>query len=145
MVKATKSIFICVAKPALQKLDKLKISDISRVSRALKKSWSIASSSKWKASNPALGQCGVTALVVQDCLGGDILKTKIEKGEAGGLWHYYNLISNKPIDFTFSQFDDPIHYENLPSNRDEAFLDTNAQQYEYLSSAIKNHLQHAEP
>ena len=90
-----------------------------------------------------MGQCGVTALVVQDCLGGEIVKTKVIKPEVGELWHFYNLINNKPIDFTISQFDDPISYDNLPSNREEAFLDTNAQQYASLSSTVKKHLQNA--
>jgi hypothetical protein len=44
---------------------------------ALLKSWSINSSSKWTKDNPAKGQCGVTALVVNDLLGGLIRKTPL--------------------------------------------------------------------
>lgn len=43
---------------------------------ALIKSWSIETSSKWTSENPAKGQCGVTALVVQDIYGGKIKKKK---------------------------------------------------------------------
>lgn len=39
------------------------------------------------------------------------------------------LIDNEVMDFTVSQFDESVKYDNLPSNREEAFLDTNAQQY----------------
>lgn len=117
--------------------------DINRVKAALENSWSSGSSSKWTAKNPALGQCGVTALVVQDCLGGEIIKTRIAKPEVGEILHFYNLIDNKPVDFTISQFDEPINYDNQPSNRKEAFKDTNAQQYDYLSSTVKKHLHRA--
>ena len=116
-------------------------SNIETISRALEQSWSSTSSSKWKKSNPALGQCGVTALVVQDHLGGEIVKTKVVKQEVGELRHFYNLIESKPNDFTISQFDDPINYDNLPSSREEAFQDTNARQ-EYLSSAARRLLQY---
>jgi hypothetical protein len=48
--------------------------------KALFQAWSLESSSKWIANNPAAGQCGVTALVVQDRLGGDILRTWLDSG-----------------------------------------------------------------
>ena len=108
----------------------------TRLIDALKSSWSLESSSKWTQDNPALGQCGVTALVVQDFLGGEILKT-----EYGEIWHFYNLIDDEPVDFTKSQFDKPIAYSNRVSSREEAFADTNAQQYDYLRAAVQKHLQ----
>ena len=114
-----------------------------RLISALKEAWSFKSSTKWKKDNPALGQCGVTALVVRDYLGGEILKTKVVKPEAEAIWHYYNLINDKPIDFTCSQFDEPIKYSHLSSNRKEAFADTNAQQYDSLKSAVERYLQAA--
>ncbi|MEM8532218.1 MAG: hypothetical protein AAGF95_15340 [Chloroflexota bacterium] len=108
----------------------------TRLIDALKSSWSLESSSKWTQDNPALGQCGVTALVVQDVLGGEILKTKY-----GEIWHFYNLIDDEPVDFTKSQFAKPIVYSNHVSNREEAFSDTNAEQYGYLRAAVQKHLQ----
>ena len=39
---------------------------IESVRNVLYKSWSLESSSKWTRENPAKGQCGVTALVVND-------------------------------------------------------------------------------
>ncbi len=106
-----------------------------KLSEAIKNSWSIESSTKWTKKNPASGQCGVTALIVHDYLGGKILKTS-----HGNMWHFYNLIEGESIDFTKSQFDQPIKYENLISNREEAFNDTNAQQYNYLSSEVRKQL-----
>jgi hypothetical protein len=54
------------------------------------KSWSLESSSKWSENTPAKGQCGVTALVVNDIFGGEILKTKLSDG-----WHFYNRINGE--------------------------------------------------
>ena len=102
---------------------------------ALRDSWSLESSTKWTKDNPAAGQCGVSALVAQDILGGEILKTRYRD-----LWHFYNRIDNEAIDFTQSQFDSPIEYEDLTSNRKEAFTDTNTQQYDYLRQAVKERL-----
>lgn len=104
--------------------------------QALSRCWSLNSSSRWTAENPALGQCGVTALVVHDLFGGEILKTSL----GDGVWHFYNRIDGERHDFTASQFDTPLVYEDEPSHRDEAFGDTNAQQYGFLSEAVSGAL-----
>ena len=103
--------------------------------QALQSSWSLASSTKWTQANPASGHCGVTALVAQDVLGGDILKTKY-----GDKWHFYNRIEGEVIDFTKSQFEAPISYNNHTATRAEAFADTNAEQYNHLSTTVQKHL-----
>ncbi len=48
--------------------------EIARMANALSKSWSVESSKKWSRDNPSAGQCGVTALVVNDLLGDEIKK-----------------------------------------------------------------------
>lgn len=59
----------------------------------------------WTPENPALGQCAVTALVLQDYYGGDLLRVT-NRGEG----HYFNCIvdpiTGAPtrIDLTWSQF-----------------------------------------
>ncbi|MBU9709901.1 hypothetical protein KSP24_23690 [Paenibacillus sp. AK121] len=102
-----------------------------KLEKALFQAWSLESSSKWTANNPAAGQCGVTALVVQDRLGGDILKTWLDSG-----WHYYNRIGEDIIDFTKSQFLSLPQYQHVQSSREEAFSDTNAEQYAALSRRL---------
>ena len=102
---------------------------------ALFQAWSLDSSSKWTAENPAAGHCGVTALVAQDWLGGDILKTRY-----GPIWHFYNRIDGERIDFTNSQFNGPISYDDAASNRQEAFADTNDAQYAALSERVREAL-----
>ncbi|MCA1024825.1 MULTISPECIES: YunG family protein [Cytobacillus] len=109
--------------------------DISYLGLALVESWGIETSTKWKMENPASGQCGVTALVVQEYLGGEIVKTFI-----GEMWHFYNKIGDNYIDFTASQFDTAIDYKPVVSNRQEAFEDTNIIQYRYLTKEMNNRL-----
>ncbi|WP_033717952.1 YunG family protein [Bacillus cereus] len=101
----------------------------------LTKSWSIETSSKWTSENPVKGQCGVTALVVQDLYGGEIKKTKV-----GGVWHFYNLIDGKVLDFTETQFNEELNYMDVKSNREEAFADTNDKQYDILKEKIMKEL-----
>jgi hypothetical protein len=98
----------------------------------LRGAWSAETGGKWRPDNPAAGQCSVTALVVQDELGGEILKTDI-----AGAWHFYNRIDGRRVDFTMSQFDSPIGYDDLPSNRQEALADTSMTQYEVLRGRIR--------
>lgn len=109
--------------------------DIQEFLNILYKCWSINSSSKWSLNNPAKGHCGVTSLVVNDFLGGDILKTKVPEG-----WHYYNRIDDISFDFTQSQFLHVPIYLDIISNREEAFSDTNAEQYNYLRHRINQYI-----
>ena len=108
---------------------------IEEIKDALHKSWSLQSSSKWSINNPAKGQCGVTTLVVHDILGGEIKKTKLCDG-----WHFYNFLNGNRVDFTASQFRDDITYMDIPSNRNEAYEDTNEHQYLYLKENVLLHL-----
>lgn len=102
---------------------------------ALFKAWSFQSSSKWSKDNPANGQCGVTALVVHDLLGGKINKTVLPSG-----WHFYNVVNGTRINFTSSQFSEEIFYMDISSNREEAFQDTNEDQYRYLKERVLDDL-----
>ncbi|PDZ69624.1 hypothetical protein CON30_04280 [Bacillus cereus] len=113
-------------------MDKVKT---KRIYEALIKSWSIETSSKWRSENPAKGQCGVTALVVQDIYGGEIKKTKI-----GEEWHFYNCIDGERFDFTETQFNENLNYLDMESNREEALADTNEKQYSILKEKIMKEL-----
>ncbi|MEQ2526331.1 hypothetical protein WMO40_06420 [Bacillaceae bacterium CLA-AA-H227] len=107
--------------------------NIHELKKALFESWSLESSSKWSKDNPSKGQCGVTALVVNDLLGGEIRKTELTDG-----WHFYNIIDNERYDFTASQFKVGIIYKDFPSDREEALADTNEKQYNYLKERVIN-------
>jgi hypothetical protein len=55
---------------------------------------------KWSPENPTHGQCAITALVIQDLLGGDLLK-----GKVNGADHYWNrLPDSSEFDLTRDQF-----------------------------------------
>jgi hypothetical protein len=107
--------------------------DIADLFARLRQSWCVETGRHWKIENPAAGQCGVTALVVNDALGGSILKTNVN-----GAWHFYNMIDGRRIDFTMSQFSGPIFYDDAPSDRKEALLDCSPEQYNLLSSRVKS-------
>jgi hypothetical protein len=70
---------------------------------ALEESWTPETSSDgkhWTPNNPAWGQCAVTALVVQDFLGGDLLRSVVQE-----VSHYWNrLPTGEEIDLTRVQF-----------------------------------------
>jgi hypothetical protein len=70
---------------------------------ALRRAWGEETSSDpsiWSASNPAWGQCAVTALIVQDHFGGGLLR-----GTVDGSTHYWNLLpSGETVDLTLYQF-----------------------------------------
>jgi hypothetical protein len=110
---------------------KKKMIQVGEVKKVLFESWSLESSSKWSKDNPAKGQCGVTALVVHDILGGEIRKTKLSDG-----WHFYNFINKERHDLTASQFKEVIAYKDLLSTREEAFADTNVEQYIFLKQKV---------
>jgi hypothetical protein len=103
--------------------------------RAISRVWSGDTSSPtdaWSSSNPAQNHCSITALVVQDHFGGEILSTKTQGGT-----HFYNLIDAKKWDLTVSQFAEPIPYDDTPSSRIAALADTSAQKYALLTARLK--------
>lgn len=77
------------------------------MTEALKRAWCRETSSvpdEWSPGNPARGQCAVTALIVQDTLGGILLRTVIQ-GES----HYFNQLPDaENVDLTLLQFEDPF-------------------------------------
>ena len=66
-------------------------------------------SSLWTAENPASGQCNPTALVVQDLLRRDLLKTMLPEG-----WHIYNRVGGRRLDFNRFAVHEPASLRTLP-------------------------------
>lgn len=75
---------------------------IDKLKEAFKACWGAdTAKGEWLATVPSLNQCAVTALVVQDYLGGDLLRCKLNDGDS----HYWNLLPDATeIDFTEDQF-----------------------------------------
>jgi hypothetical protein len=62
-------------------------------------------SEEWRPDNPARAQCGMTALVVQDLLGGDLILGEVHVDGAKVGNHYWNrLPDGTEIDLTADQF-----------------------------------------
>src|SRR5262245_13317210 len=107
-----------------------------QVAAALLRSWSLTTSSGWVAENPARGQCNVTSLLLNDLFGAEILKTPLPEGD-----HFYNRIDGDRLDLTDSQFEAPIAYLDLASNREEALSGTSLAKFEALRAAFRTHFE----
>jgi hypothetical protein len=59
----------------------------------------------WSSDNPSRGQCAVTALVVRDLLGGELLEAEVhfQNGDRQG-FHYWNRLPGLEVDLTGDQF-----------------------------------------
>ncbi|TDD41524.1 hypothetical protein E1263_42465 [Kribbella antibiotica] len=63
------------------------------------------SSAEWRADNPARDQCGMTALVVQDVLGGELILGEVQVDGLRIGNHYWNRLPNgTEVDLTAEQF-----------------------------------------
>lgn len=78
-------------------------------------------SKNWSEENPAAGQCAVTALIVQEKLGGDIMACKVGRSS-----HFINVINGDIVDLTLSQFGENAKYVD------------NSFQYRTAKSLLKN-------
>jgi hypothetical protein len=77
---------------------------------AIRASWSEASCDPvdlpWTTGNPSCGQCGVTSLVVQDHVGGDLLMATVRHadGRRQGVHYWNRLPDGTEVDLTREQF-----------------------------------------
>lgn len=111
------------------------------VEDALERAWRRETSvdqGGWLEENPSRGQCAVTALVIQDLLGGSILR-----GEAGAESHYWNLLpSGREMDLTRQQFGPEVRITNVEF-RDRDYLlsnDFTRARYGLLRSSVERML-----
>lgn len=82
--------------------------------KALQNSWSAETSSSddWNIDNPTVGQCAVTACIVQDYLGGDIVNSIVTLPSGKEVSHYLNLVNGRYIDLTSQQFTEGAIFSN---------------------------------
>jgi hypothetical protein len=107
--------------------------------QAIQQSWDGETSvaPDWTESLPSRGQCAVTALVVQDYLGGDLLRATVE-----GTSHYWNrLPDGQIVDLSREQFDlfEPVNVERRTREYVLSYPDT-ADRYRKLALRTRNHL-----
>ncbi|MEU6827045.1 hypothetical protein ABZ894_00175 [Nocardia beijingensis] len=84
----------------------MSVGKLEALAGALQRSWSAETSSApgWTEANSARGQCAVTACVVQDYLGGDILNSIAVLPTNETVSHYLNVVDGQIIDLTSEQF-----------------------------------------
>jgi hypothetical protein len=76
---------------------------LDELARRLEDSWTRETSADpahWSTENSSYGQCAVTALIVQDHFGGELLRARVN-----GVSHYWNRLPlGLEVDFTRKQF-----------------------------------------
>ncbi|MFI6996357.1 hypothetical protein [Nocardia sp. NPDC050175] len=86
--------------------------DLLAIDNALRASWAADTCSPddlaragWQPDNPAWGQCDITALIVNDIFGGDLLLGEVRSaGEQHGFHWWNRLPTGIELDLTRSQF-----------------------------------------
>lgn len=87
------------------------IPSLTAIEQAIRVSWSPDSCdpvdlADWSPENPARGQCGVTSLVVQDLLGGEVMVGDVvhADGSRQGVHYWNRLAGGVEVDLTWEQF-----------------------------------------
>ena len=89
------------------------------VQKALRRTLALENKPGLKTNKPADDQSGIISRLIYDTFGGEILKTRMEKG-----WYFYNLIEGKRVDFTRAQmvrFSGGNDFADIPSTPDETY------------------------
>lgn len=112
---------------------------MSRLSEAIRQSWGSDTSVNpdWTGSCPSRGQCAVTALVVQDYLGGELLRATVR-----GTSHYWNrLTDGEIVDLSREQFDsfEPVNIQQRARDYVLSYPET-ASRYHKLAERTRNQL-----
>lgn len=116
---------------------------LEKLHELLKKCWSRETSSdpeNWTAENPAWGQCAITALIVHDFLGGELVR-----GDAiinsKPISHYWNRLPNiGDVDLTRNQFPQSTEISERMIRPKDYILgyEPTRKRYDLLKLALKN-------
>ena len=91
---------------------------------------------EWTEGNKTLGQCSITAFLVQDIFGGKVYGIL----RPGGNYHCYNVVGDHVFDLTSEQFgDEVLVYENNPEQFREVHFakEEKRLRYEYLKKKLE--------
>ena len=91
---------------------------------------------EWSRENITLGQCSITAFLVQDIFGGKVYGVL----RPGGNYHCYNDVDGHVFDLTSEQFgDEVLSYEDNPEQFREVHFQKieKKERYEYLCKELK--------
>lgn len=114
--------------------------------RVIRQSWDASTcyplqKEEWKNEIPEIGQCAVTALLLQDYLGGDIAFNEAND-------HFWNILPNgESLDLTHKQFKKPVklHVDALCNRKDILYSEEAVRQktlfrYNLLKSRVEQKL-----
>jgi hypothetical protein len=119
---------------------------LADIERAIRASWSRETCDPvdgdvWSPENPSRGQCAVTALVVQDLLGGELLLAEVHyaDGSRQGLHYWNRLGEGVELDLTREQFQPDEIVQPAKAIDRPADLTTGRlyPQYQALSRAVR--------
>ena len=118
----------------------LSLSDLERV---IAQAWGRDTSddpNEWSEDNPARGQCDVTALLVRELLGGDILIANVLRNGRRVERHAWNrLPSGLTLDLTRTQFRDGETFEQ-PVAQEPLAMRRTPERYELLAQRVRTAL-----
>jgi hypothetical protein len=125
--------------------------NLNELEKVIQRSWSKETSytpEDWTILNSSIGQCAVTALIVNDYLGGDIIWSEVLLPNGQKVSHYFNFIGGKEIDLTRSQFPkDSIIPRGIEKKKGFAtpreFMLSNSntkRRYDLLKEIVRNNL-----
>lgn len=83
---------------------------LTDIEQALRASWSAETCApeyrdRWNPGNPARDQCGVTAMVLNDLLGGELIRGEVHVDGVRTDYHWWNRLgAGVDIDLTREQF-----------------------------------------
>lgn len=113
---------------------------LDELTKIIELSWSkdtcvLSLQDEWNSEFKNLGQCDVTALIVNDFIGGKIMRCMSETGS-----HYYNLINGEIVDLTKNQFKVLPNYSDSVERTREYLLNNNdtKNRYKLLLSNVKD-------
>jgi len=94
---------------------------------------------EWNEDNVTLGQCSITAFLVQDIYGGKVYGIL----RPGGNYHCYNVVDGHVFDLTSEQFKEEIldYTNNMEQSRDVHFsAKEKEERYHYLKKELEKYL-----
>ena len=89
----------------------------------------------WTPENKTLGQCSITAFLMQDLFGGKVYGVPLGDGN----YHCFNVVGDCVFDLTSEQFGDrKLDYENCPEQTREVHFakEEKRLRYEELKEAL---------
>ena len=120
------------------------IASLDEITEAIEWAWVGATAAgKWTSKCPSMNQCAVTALVVQDYFGGEMLRCETTEE---GVSHYWNrLPDGREVDLTAAQFEytgvEPHKHEYVVRTREYVLSYRKTKtRYKVLKKRVKRYL-----